>query len=186
MLAEAGKTGLLHITVNEQSLSELRNDAPADIINDYYGSQSVITVTPGGLLQMASQLASRHLFCAGSRHKKRHQPTGAVTYLPSNTGPVQYASTCVPHFDFVELSDDTVRTRGFKYKLTPHHCHCDLRKFNLTNRVIPIWNSLPNQVVSAETVNTFKNSPDKLWSEQYVLHAYNADRHGIGNCSITL
>jgi len=76
------KTGLLHITVNERSLSKLRNDAPEDIINDYYSSQSVITVTPGGLHQMASQLAGRHLFCAGSRRKKRHQPAGAVTYLP--------------------------------------------------------------------------------------------------------
>ena len=35
-------------------------------------------------------------------------------------------------------------------------CHYDLRKFNFTNRLIPIWNSLPDQVVSTETVNTFK------------------------------
>ena len=31
-------------------------------------------------------------------------------------------------------------------------------KFNFTNRVIPIWNSLSDYVVSAETVNTF-NKP---------------------------
>ena len=35
----------------------------------------------------------------------------------------------------------------------------DLRKYNFTNRVIPIWNSLPDFVVSAGTTNTFnKNS----------------------------
>ena len=62
-----------------------------------------------------------------------------------------YDLTCVPHFGFVELF---FRTRGNKYQLTQHHCH-DLRKFNFTNWVIPIWNSLPNQVVSAETVNNY-------------------------------
>ena len=43
------------------------------------------------------------------------------------------------------------RTRGNKYKLIQHHCHYDLRKFNFTNRVVPIWNSLSNHVVSADS-----------------------------------
>ena len=34
-----------------------------------------------------------------------------------------YDPTCVPHFDFIELSVDSVRTRGKRYKLTQHHCH---------------------------------------------------------------
>jgi len=46
----------------------------------------------------------------------------------------------------------------------------DLRKYNFTNGVIPIWNSLSNHVVSAETVNTFKNRLDKFWSYQEVLY----------------
>jgi len=29
----------------------------------------------------------------------------------------------------------------------------DLRKFNFTNRVILVWNSWPNHVVSADTIN---------------------------------
>ena len=28
-------------------------------------------------------------------------------------------------------------------------------QFNFTNRVIPVWNSLPNRVVSADTINTY-------------------------------
>ena len=60
----------------------------------------------------------------------------------------------------------------------------DLRKYNFTNRVIPIWNSLPNHVVSAETVNTFKQSLDKFWIDQDVMYNYKADLHGIGNRSI--
>jgi len=37
-----------------------------------------------------------------------------------------------------------------------HYCHYDLRKFNFTNRVFPIWNSSSNHVVSADTINTLK------------------------------
>ena len=47
-----------------------------------------------------------------------------------------YDNACTPHFDFVELSQDLIRTRGNKYKLVQHHCHYDLRKFNFTNRVV--------------------------------------------------
>ena len=79
----------------------------------------------------------------------------------------------------MRLSDDLIRTRG-----NQHHCHYDLRKFNFTNRAIPIWNSLSNHVVSADTVNCFKNRVDKFWSNQVVLYDYKADLHGIRNCSI--
>jgi len=77
-----------------------------------------------------------------------------------------------------------IRTRGNRYKLIQHHCHYDLRKFNFTNRVIPIWYSLSDHVVSAEKVNTFKNRLDRFWSNQDVLYDYRADLHGIKNCTI--
>jgi len=70
---------------------------------------------------------------------------------------VSLSQVGVPHLDLVKLSDDVIRTRGTKYKLIQHHCCYDLRKFNFTNRVIPIWNSLSNHVVSADTVDCFKN-----------------------------
>jgi len=97
-----------------------------------------------------------------------------------------YDPACVHYFDFVELSDDSVRTRGNKYKLLQHHCHYDLRKFNFTKRVIPIWNSLLNQVVSAESVNTFKFGLANFQSDQDVLNDYNADLHDIGKRSFIL
>ena len=96
----------------------------------------------------------------------------------------KYDSACIPHFEFMELSDNLIRTRGNKFKLVQHHCYYDLGKYNFTNRVIPIWNSLSNFVVSAETINTFKNRLDKFWSDQDVLFDYKADLHGIGNRSI--
>jgi len=72
-----------------------------------------------------------------------------------------YDPACVPHFDFDELSGDFIRTRGNKYKLIQHHGCYDLRKFNFTDRVIPICNSLSDYVVSSNTVNTFKHRLNK-------------------------
>ena len=34
-------------------------------------------------------------------------------------------------------------------------------------------------MVSADTINTFKNRLDKFWSDQEVLYDYNTDLHGI-------
>jgi len=95
-----------------------------------------------------------------------------------------YDPACVPHFEYTELTDNLIRTRGNKFTLVQHHCHYDLRKYNFTNRVIPIWNSVSNHVVSAETVNTFKNRLDKFWLYQEVLYDHKTDLHGIGNRSI--
>jgi len=45
---------------------------------------------------------------------------------------------------------------------------------------------LSNHVVSADTVNTFKDRLDRFWSNQDVLYDYTADLHGIGNGSIIM
>ena len=63
--------------------------------------------------------------------------------------------------------------------LNKHNCN-----LSFTNSVIPIWNSLPNHVVSADTINTFKNRLDKFWSDQKVLYDNYTDLHGIGNRSL--
>jgi len=36
-----------------------------------------------------------------------------------------YDPACIPHFDFMELSEDLTRTRDNRYKLVQHHCHYD-------------------------------------------------------------
>jgi len=43
------------------------------------------------------------------------------------------------------------------------HCRYDLRKHYFTNRVVPVRNSLPNEVVMADNINIFKNRLDKFW-----------------------
>ena len=50
-----------------------------------------------------------------------------------------------------------------------------MRKFNFTNRVISVWNTLPDTVVSANTIDTFKARLDRLWSDKEVKYNWKSD-----------
>ena len=50
-----------------------------------------------------------------------------------------------------------------------------MRKFSFPNRIIPLWNSLPNYVVSSTTLNTFKARLDRFWENQEVRYNWKAD-----------
>ena len=52
------------------------------------------------------------------------------------------------------------RTRGNAFKLMVTRCKYDVRKFSFCNRVVNVWNSLPDVVVKSESLNTFKNNLD--------------------------
>ena len=43
---------------------------------------------------------------------------------------------------------------------------CDQREYFFSNRVVPIWNKLPNSVTNAKNVNNFKNEYDKFKRRQ--------------------
>ena len=62
------------------------------------------------------------------------------------------------------------------------------RNFLFNGRVHPssfqVLRIVGINVVSAETVNTFKNRLDKFWLDQEVLYDYKTDLRGIGNRSI--
>ena len=72
-------------------------------------------------------------------------------------------------------------TRGNYYKLVPQHCKYDLRKHYFTNRVVPVWNSLPNNVVMAENINIFKNRLDKFWSSYDFVYLFRAQPLDTGS-----
>ena len=73
-------------------------------------------------------------------------------------------------------------TRGNHYKLQNHTFHYDLRK-HFFSRIVNIWNSLPNSVVDACTVNAFKACLDKFWKHQSVKFDFTADLTGTRNQS---
>jgi len=64
-------------------------------------------------------------------------------------------------------------TRSHRFALQQSHVHT--RKFNFSNTVIPIWNSLPDYVVASPTINTFKARLDKLWENQDVQYNWEVD-----------
>ena len=51
----------------------------------------------------------------------------------------------------------------------------DMRKFSFPNRIIPLWNSLPDYVVSSFTLNTLKARLDRFWENQEVRYNWKAD-----------
>jgi len=74
-------------------------------------------------------------------------------------------------------------TRGHNLKLVNSRCHYDLRKYSFTVRIVNTWNSLPESVITAGTIDTFKNRLDKFWRNQDILFDYKANLTGIGNRS---
>jgi len=49
---------------------------------------------------------------------------------------------------------------------------------SFSNRITNIWNSFPDEIISAPTVNTFKNRLDRFWAEQEVFCNYKANITG--------
>jgi len=87
----------------------------------------------------------------------------------------------------VKLNFNTFSTtRGNKYKLQKSSCHYNIRKYSFSFRVVNMWNSLPNDVVEADTINSFKNRLDKYRSNQDVLVNFNADLTGTGSPPICM
>ena len=68
-------------------------------------------------------------------------------------------------------------------KLVNSRCHYDLRKYSFAARVVNIWNSLPDSVISTNNVNTFKNRLDKFWANQELIFDYKSSLTRTGNRS---
>ena len=50
----------------------------------------------------------------------------------------------------------------------------NVRKESFSLRVTGLWNDLPEVVVTATSVNSFKNRLDRLWSTEEFLYNYKA------------
>jgi len=67
--------------------------------------------------------------------------------------------------NFFSLYTASYNTRGHSLKLSVQRPRLDLRKYFFSNRVVNVWNSLPQNVVDSTTVNMFKRRLDKYCME---------------------
>ena len=74
-------------------------------------------------------------------------------------------------------------TRGHDLRLQKNRARYDLRNliFTNSNRVVNIWNSLPDYVVHADTVNCFKSRLDTFWSNQDLVYNFKAEISRTGS-----
>ena len=61
--------------------------------------------------------------------------------------------------------DQNQRTRGHHLKLKKKHVNTQARAKFFSNRVVSLWNDLPEEVVLAETTNCFKSRLDRYWTD---------------------
>ena len=70
-----------------------------------------------------------------------------------------------------------------KNSLVNRRCHYGLRKYSFCNRITNVWNNVPEDIVTAPLVNTFKNRLDKFWSIQDLKYNWQAEITGTGSRS---
>jgi hypothetical protein len=59
------------------------------------------------------------------------------------------------------------RTRGHSKKKFKGRCETTLRKHSFSQRIIDDWNSLTEDIVTAESINSFKAKLDKHWQTEW-------------------
>jgi len=75
------------------------------------------------------------------------------------------------------------RTRRNSLTIVNRRCRHDLRKYSFCNRIINVWNSLPEDIVAAPSVNSFKNRLDKRWFSREFKYNWQAEITGTGSRS---
>jgi len=71
--------------------------------------------------------------------------------------------SAIPFESFFVL-DTAGRTRGHSLKISKQSCSKDIRKYFFSHKVVNRWNSLPDHIVQASSLNVFKNGLQKLRS----------------------
>ena len=69
-----------------------------------------------------------------------------------------YYCNCTNLFTFRDQSKRV--TRGNKKTLFKYRARLDVRKYSFSNRAVDLWNSLPDSVISSETVFAFEMRQD--------------------------
>ena len=78
--------------------------------------------------------------------------------------------------DFILFRDNRDHhIRGHKFNIYKERFSKDIGKFSFKGRVTNQWNNLPDVVVEAPSLNSFKNRIDQLWKSKGVIHDPDCD-----------
>ena len=72
----------------------------------------------------------------------------------------------------MRLNNSNMGLRGHDYTLEQKRIYKSVCKNYFSNRVVKLWNKLPEHVIRSEYLNIFKNRLDKLWYNQDLLTDY--------------
>ena len=69
-----------------------------------------------------------------------------------------------------EIKQTEIETRGNSLKLYQHKYNQDIRNNFYSVRVVPAWNSLPDEVIQAPSTAAFKSRLDKFWKDRPTMY----------------
>ena len=77
----------------------------------------------------------------------------------------KYDHTCMPGLRsyYIDVAETTHDLRSHRFRLKQQCCTYITRQPFFTDRSVLIWNSMPENVVAADTVNIFKLQLDKFF-----------------------
>ena len=64
----------------------------------------------------------------------------------------------------------TSNLRGHSKKLNLSRNNKDIRKYTFRQRVVKLWNALPESVINSKDIIAFENNLDSFWREQPLLY----------------
>ena len=77
----------------------------------------------------------------------------------------------IDYTTYVDLTGPTRTRRNHEFKIRPRAARTNYFKFSFFNRYVNDWNSLPNSVMSASSLNSFKTLLlNYLCKQSYVSH----------------
>ena len=78
-------------------------------------------------------------------------------------------------------------TRGHKLKLPTNRARTNIKAHSFTHRIVSDWNNLPDDVISAPSINAFKNRLDTHWKNHPWLYDWEATlNHGPSRSNVRI
>lgn len=78
----------------------------------------------------------------------------------------------IPFDQFFSYSRESKRGHRFKLEKIGRHPNSNIRSNGFSERVINIWNNLPEYVVECRTINSFKTALEKAWKDDPIKYDF--------------